>query len=178
MPCKLLKRARILYDLGPLLFSHHAFCKKFKDHVVKFGPIRICLGCISIYPAFIIATILLFMLQDNIDEVFPTWCFLLIGIPLVILRFLPIQARGIHTLFNVGTGAGTGMMFVGLMLFPTLWVLRLLILAGLATLASYLYLRRFMRHLRVCDKVCRYKRDWSRCPGFKKIYAKIERDLE
>ena len=178
MPCKVLKRANILVDLWPLLLSHHAFCRKFEGHVIKVRNVRICLGCISIYPAFIIATVALFILRDTIDGVFPPWCFLFIGIPFVILRFIPIHTRAVHTMFNAGTGAGTGMMFVGLMLSPMPWVLRLLVLAGLATLASYLYFRRFMRHLRICDKVCRYQRNWSRCPGFKKIYWKIERDLE
>lgn len=178
MPLKVLKRAGILFDLGPLLLSHHAFCKKFEEHVVKFGRMRICLGCISIYPAFIIVTIALFLLRDAVTAIFPIWCFFFIGTPFVMLRFIPIAARGIHTLFNVGTGAGTGMMFVGLMLFPASWMLRLLVLVGLATLASVLYFRRFNRHLRICDKVCRYQRNWSRCPGFKTIYAKIEEDLE
>jgi hypothetical protein len=178
MALKVLKRARILIDLGPLLLSHHAFCKKFSDHVIKAGPIRICLGCVSIYPAFIVAAAALLLLNGRIENAFPPWCFLFIGIPFVMLRFIPIDKRGVHTLFNAGTGAGTGMMFVGLMLFPAHWALRLLALTGLAFLASYLYFRRFRRHLEVCDKVCRYRRDWSRCPGFKKIYSKIERDLQ
>jgi len=165
---QVLKRANILVDLWPLLLSHHAFCRKFEGHVIKVRNVRICLGCISIYPAFIIATVALFILRDTNRWRFPTMVLLVHRDSLRYSPVHPIHTRAVHTMFNAGTGAGTGMMFVGLMLSPMPWVLRLSGPCRPGNACVLPLFRRFMRHLRICDKVCRYQRNWSRCPGFKK----------
>jgi hypothetical protein len=174
---KILKRARLIADLGPLLLSHHAHCNMFKDHVLQIGRAKMCLGCISIYPAVAISLLLLILFRDPLNNPFGVGMLFAGGVVFTLSRFLPTHDRRIRTTFNVLTGFGTSMLLMFLFLISLPLFLKVELLLSLILISSALYYRRFLNHLNICDKRCRYQRNWKRCPGFRDIYKKIYRDL-
>ena len=56
---------------GSLLLSHHPDCEKFKNHTIKIGSMRFCIGCFIGYPTAIIGILLfnvfkIYLLLDSI----------------------------------------------------------------------------------------------------------------
>jgi hypothetical protein len=162
----------ILKAAKPLLLSHHPNCKKFESHTLDIKGHRICLGCLVIYPTVILTLILLSILNFKFDEYY-LWFYILIGAAVVTLKLIDSENKGFKVIVNFITGLGAGFVIFGIFILPIdLWVAILfLILFVLFTgfLAGY----KFDKEMKVCINECEYKRDWSRCPGLKDVYARI-----
>jgi hypothetical protein len=144
--------------------------------VVHIGKHKVCLGCSTIYPALIASLVLLIVFRSELPNVNPV-VFIAVGFIPVLLKLLKIDHKGLKALVNVIVGAGMGLAVFGIFTLPIYLILRILIFVVLVFVTSYIYFKRVLKHLKECNDLCEHKAEWNRCPGVKKMYRAIERDL-
>jgi hypothetical protein len=157
---------------GSLLLSHHPDCEKFKNHTIKIGSKKFCIGCFIGYPTAIIGILLfnilkIYLLFDSIT-LFVSGIILLSFFLLSPLNLTKRKGIKIFQKFCIGLGS--------VFLFWWIWTISadiifnllsfILIFSVLIVILNGYHAYSF---LKTCKK-CKYKTDWHNCPGFYKIY--------
>ena len=85
----------------PILLAHHPLCGRFDDHLLTIRGRKVCRGCVTVYPAFLLMLALLFMGRPTFEAAFFASLF---QFSFQLLRFV-ISGRGISILFNMVLGS-------------------------------------------------------------------------
>ena len=166
----------IIRDVSPIIIAHHPLCRRYDNHVVFIGKRRVCLGCTTIYPIFFATMFLLFALRSDLPYVNPV-VYIVAGFLPVFLKAAPITNKLLKILVNVVVGAGMALALFGIYILQVHWIFKVLFFIVLLFITSYVYYKRFLKHLKICSDVCEHKANWSKCPGVKKMYRALEYDL-
>ncbi len=155
-----------------ILLSHHPECDEYKNHTIKIGTLRFCIGCYIGYPTAIIGIVLFHVFK--IYLLFNSTTLLLFGIIffsffiLSPLNLTKIKAVKIIQKFFIGIGSVflfwwiwtfSSNIFVNLLNFILIFGILIVILNG-----YHAY-----NFLKTC-KNCEYNANWKVCPGFHTIY--------
>ncbi len=163
-------------SFGPLLLSHHPECNRFKEHTLKLGKNRLCIGCFIGYTASV-ATIVV-ILALNLNEIVRSQYFLWISIPLLSIFFLSLlnltENKKVKVTQKISIGTGSALLINWIMLRPypkninlifaliTIWVL--LIIFNIYHAYGF---------WKICDS-CNTPFNWGYCEGFKRIRTNME----
>ena len=168
----------ILYirSLKPIILSHHPNCDAFKEHTIKIGKYRFCIGCFIGYPVAILGVLMIFLLDlINIIEsnlLFITSIILMstfILSPLKLTKFKAIKIIQ-KVLFNLG-GA---FLFWWIFTLPNHFFINFLLfflIFGIALALVNAY--HAFSFYRTCKK-CEFSLNWEKCPGFKALFEYCE----
>ena len=163
---------RILKASGPLLISHHPDCARFKDHTFKIGDHRVCLGCSVIYPTIIVVLIVSYFFKGA-HPVPREWYLLPTGLVLTSLKLVTINSRVLKIFMNILVGLGISFSLIGIFALPFETYVRITILIIFFLMTGLIAGYRFEKKIKICDRECEYRRDWSRCPGLRDVYSRI-----
>ncbi|MES2156084.1 MAG: hypothetical protein V4510_13200 [bacterium] len=116
-------------------FAHHPDTPRYRDDVYRMGGMRICIGCATTFPAFIVAAALLAV----VSVPGPWWVLLATGLALASMQAISAagwaRRRWAKVCVKVALGAGLALSVVALRLAPWPLALRALAVVGVAVLA-------------------------------------------
>ncbi len=173
---------RIRYGYGPK--SHHPPCYRFRNHTVKVGKYRYCIGCYVGYTSGVLGLILAIVLQYAISGVYLNpYVFLGIGLAFWSAQLLSlISASEIHAVkitqkALIGFG-GAWVVFFTFLIIPSHIVVKIIVAL---IVMSVLLLPVKILHVRKTRDICKnckwYKND-SVCPDrFKPERIYSEKDI-
>ena len=160
----------------PFALSHHPFCKPFKGDMVKIFNVRLCKGCVVSYSTVVLIMGIFLLFYDLFQDIsILEWHqYILLGLVLgsgqVIRAIFPTISSWTKTLVKFCLGLGIASIFIGIVEIPISGIGRVMVF--LATILLYMILGGYLRMYymkKVCIN-CMYKREWHRCPGFKRLY--------
>lgn len=85
----------------PILLAHHPLCGRFDDHLLTIRGRKVCRGCVTVYPTFLVMLALLFMGRPTFEVAFLGSLFLF---SFQLLRFVT-SGRGLSIIFNMVLGS-------------------------------------------------------------------------
>ena len=165
------KLIQILKAAKPLLLSHHPFCSKFENHTIKIKNRRICLGCLVLYPTFVITLSFFILFWDQLSHL-PNFLFLFSAL-FISLKFIKIEQKSIKITINLLFGFGVASTIFFIFSLPYTYWLKIILLLVFITLTGLVAGYKFEEKIKVCDLECEYKRNWVNCPGLKNVYYSI-----
>jgi hypothetical protein len=161
----------------PFFVSHHPECNDFKGHTLRWGKVRLCIGCFIGYPTAIMT--LLFIRILNMGLFFSSQLFFLISLIFLGTFFLsPLNLtkdKRIKILQKFFLGIGTALLFNWIMERPFTFTI------NLSTALFVFYIQLIILNLyhvygilNSCYK-CDTPFNWGKCAGFCTIRARMER---
>ncbi|MEW6069615.1 MAG: hypothetical protein AB1485_03275 [Candidatus Thermoplasmatota archaeon] len=163
---------RVLKALKPLLISHHPNCYRFEAHVVKVGNTRICLSCFVTYSTILLTLSVCCLM--GCSQIFVWHMLLCAGLALSPVKLLSgrFSKKIVKVMLNLIFGLGVSFIVLGILAIPTSLVIKILAFVVLIlALGAFSYIR-VNKIILTCNE-CEYRRNWSSCPGFKELYAKV-----
>ena len=172
---KISQKRTFFQKYGLLLISHHPECEEFKNHTLKIGPLRFCIGCFIGYPTAIISIIILNLLE--IQFLFDSITHLSIGLfsfSFFILSPLNLtKQKRIKIMQKFCIGIGSSFLFWWVWTLSSNMIVNLIIfIIVFGTIIVILNGYHAYSFLKIC-RACKYKSDWRICPGFRKVYSDI-----
>ncbi len=172
------KTTEFLRKIQPVLLSHHPDCDKFKEHSFEIRGVRLCGGCITIYPSITVSLLLLYTI-NFFQPVFFRYLFfiglLFIG-PKIISILFRSRRKTVKVGANILVGTGIAICIFSIFSFPFPFVMNLFIFIVFFMMVSSANFLRVKSIMKTCSS-CEYHRNWSICPGFKGLYSSIEKNL-
>ena len=177
MKSQLLRFFQIIRSFIPLLLSHHPECQKFKDHTLKVGKVRLCIGCFVGYPSTFIGIYVLFLI--NLIFIISSQFLIIIGIILISAFFLgPIGliTKKTQKIFQkIIIGFGVAFLFWGIYFLPYTPFIRTLsiffIFGGILSILNFYHGYNFL----IKCYHCQVPFNWGRCSGFTSIHKNFEK---
>ena len=158
-----------------LLLSHHPECDKFKNHTIRIGSVRLCIGCFIGYPTSL--TGIFFLYISKIYMLFNSTTYFLFGITFLSFFILsPLnlaKKKVIKIIQKFCIGLGSVFLFWWIWTLstnPIVNLLNFMIIFGL--IIGILNGYHAYSLLKTCKK-CIYASNWKKCPGFHTIYNEI-----
>lgn len=160
----------------PILLSHHPNCDRFKNHIIKIGNLKFCIGCFIGYPSAIISIFIIFFLKSiiQIESIFFLWIGIIFLSFFVLSPFNLTKIKFIKIIQKALIGIGAAFLFWWIWTLPNSFfdnfMLYLIIFGIILTILNLYHAYGFFR---VCKK-CNYSLNWKNCPGFKNYFDMIE----
>ncbi|MHA1401104.1 MAG: hypothetical protein ACTSQE_12215 [Candidatus Heimdallarchaeaceae archaeon] len=156
-------------------FTHHPTCSVYKNHYFSIGPLKLCVGCTSVYSSLTLKLILYFTLQEFFNSnllIFPIIC--LIGVTAAIGQYLiKPENKWIKAFLRSLLGFGLGAYILLIVLTPKWWLRIVLFVIALG--GVYLYnLMRGKANIEYCD-TCPLHFAEPRCDPFENTQRKIQK---
>ncbi len=89
----------------PILLAHHPLCGRFEDHLLTIRGRKVCRGCVTVYPTFLVMLVLLLLVRPEFITAFVGS---LILFSAQLLRFIT-SGRGRSIFFNMVLGSSLAM---------------------------------------------------------------------
>lgn len=154
-----------------MILSHHPECEQFKNHTIKIGKNRFCIGCFVGYPSAIIGILALYFL--NFGAILSSNDFLIFGIFLLssfILSPLNLtKAKLVKIVQKVLIGFGSAFLFWWIWTLSNVFIQNLFFFLGVFGFLLIILNAYHMYGMHKICKKCEYKLDWDDCPGFKTL---------
>ena len=166
----------ILKAAKPLLIAHHPICSRFESHLIYIKNHPICLGCITVYPTFVISLLIFHYLSLQVTLI-PIWHLIPLGIMLTSLKIFDFKIKSIKIIINILIGMGLSILVLGILGLPFTIYFNIIILLIILLLSGLVTGYKMDKNLRVCTTDCEYQRDWSRCPGLCDVYCSISKTI-
>lgn len=99
----------------PILLAHHPLCGRFDHHLLTIRGRKVCRGCVTVYPTFLVVLILLFLVRPEFIAAFVGS---LIMFSAQLLRFFT-TGRGRSIIFNMALGSSLAMVIYSVIVCPT-----------------------------------------------------------
>jgi len=139
----------------PFLLAHHPLCGRFDDHLLTIRGRKVCRGCVTVYPTFLVMLVLLFMGRPTFEAAFFA-SLLLFSFQL--LRFVK-SGHGISIFFNMVLGSSLAMAIYSAIVCPP--ELRIYVYPFIITVIvvfEYLKGRRMLKKCKECPDHAYYPR--------------------
>jgi len=161
----------------PFFLAHHPDCENLKEHTLKAGRYRFCIGCFIGYPTAVIGIILIDFI--GLIEIFSVQLFFILGISflsLIILSILNLtKFKLIKIIQKIFIGIGGSFLFWGIYLLPNPKIYNLfLIFLVFSTISSLLNFYHVFSIYKEC-KACENCFNWNKCPGFESIRYNLQK---
>ncbi len=166
-----------ILSLLPFLLAHHPDCKDFKDHTLRVGKYKLCIGCFVGYPAAAIGIIVIDYL--NLNKSFSNATLLIIGLLFLssfVLSPLDLTKNKTIKIFQkIVIGLGASFLFWWIMNLPitriekffwAMWIFGLLI-----SLLNFYHIYSFFSKCKKCEDCF----NWEKCDGFKTVRSNFEK---
>ncbi|MHC1680233.1 MAG: hypothetical protein AB9860_03160 [Methanomassiliicoccales archaeon] len=137
----------------PILLAHHPLCGRFDDHLLTIRGRKICRGCVTVYPTFLVMLALLFLGRPTFEVVF-LGSIILFSFQL--LRFVT-SGRGLSIIFNMVLGSSLALAIYSAIVCPP--DLRIYVYPFLITVIivfEYLKGRRMLNKCKDCSNRASY----------------------
>jgi len=169
----------LLYIISfwPLLLSHHPECEKFRNHTIKIGKIRLCIGCFVGYPVAILGIFLIPILDAS--QIIPVDSFLMISIILLATFILsPLKLTDIKIIKVVQKaliGLGSSFLFWYILTRPNPRIVNIFIFyISFGVILSILNIYHVLGFVMTCYK-CETPFLWGSCGGMRSITKIFEK---
>ncbi|HNU36430.1 MAG TPA: hypothetical protein PKJ15_07510 [Methanomassiliicoccales archaeon] len=137
----------------PILLAHHPLCGRFDDHLLTVRGRKICRGCVTVYPTFLVMLVLLSLSGPTFEAAF------LASLLLFSFQLMRFVASGRWTaiLFNVVLGSSLAMVIYSAIVCPP--ELRIYVYPFIITVIvvfEYLKGRRMLDRCKECPSYASY----------------------
>lgn len=167
----------ILKTYLPLTLAHHPLCEPYKHEMVQLRDVRLCKGCVSTYPPFLLALPLVWLLVTltNLSPSgVPIWFLFLwttLGVGLFLMKgSLPTKIRYISRVLLFFL---TGGIFMWLLLAGE-WFLLLIGYFLANILGLVVFYKRYQDFERICSTCPERPYRGEHCSGFRPYIAPME----
>ncbi|MBP7087411.1 MAG: hypothetical protein KBA58_05060 [Methanomassiliicoccales archaeon] len=138
------------------MLAHHPLCGRFDDHLLNIRGRKVCRGCVTVYPTFVVIMVLLFMGRPEFMAAFVAS---LVSFTFQLLRFL-IPGRGWSIFFNTVLGSSLALAAYSAIVCPP--DLRLFVYPFIVTVIVVFEFLKGRRMLRRC-KECTSRASYPHC---------------
>ncbi len=98
----------------PILLAHHPLCGRFDDHLLTMRGRKVCRGCLTVYPTFLVILALLLLVRPNFEAAFFASLF---QFSIQLLRFIT-SGRRMSIIFNMILGSSLAMAIYSAIVCP------------------------------------------------------------
>ncbi len=156
-------------EFRKILLSHHPDCYQFRNDTISVGgDNRLCIGCLFMYPAMLLA--LLFLWICGIDEFISPSLLFFIGVAMASLQIISLaglaRARMSRAVVKMIVGVGIGSGLYAILSIPAEPVLKWILIILCLAIVGIQYYMRIERMKKICAR-CRWKGEWTRCRGYR-----------
>ncbi|MHC1709911.1 MAG: hypothetical protein AB9819_05835 [Methanomassiliicoccales archaeon] len=137
----------------PFLLAHHPLCGRFDDHLLTIRGRKVCRGCATVYPTFLVMLFLLFMGRPTFEAALIASLF---QFSFQLLRFRS-SGRWLSIFFNMVLGSSLAFAIYSAIVCPP--DLRIYVYPFIVTVIvafEYLKGRRMLNHCKECPDRASY----------------------
>jgi hypothetical protein len=172
----------LLKSMGSFSLAHHPECQAFDHHCIRLRGHRLCIGCFIGYPVFAISLASLFVLSfmgvnSFLGIRFASLDAFLLGAALqatvLVGKVLHTTRVSVKVVFKCVQAIGLAFVFFPALIVAVPILVKTYLLFMLWTAFNAITGATKMYEIGKTCSSCRYKSQWSQCPGFKRTLDKL-----
>jgi hypothetical protein len=168
--------------MGSFSLAHHPECSAYDGHCVRLRGRRLCIGCFIGYPVFAASLVVLFALsywgiKSFLGLVFASSYAFIFGaalqLTLVLGKIVHIRRVSMKVALKTVQAIGLAFMFFPVLVLAVPLLLKVyLVLVLWSGFSAVTGATKMFEMGKTCGS-CKYKGQWSQCPGFKSTIDKL-----
>ena len=156
-------------------FTHHPTCSRYKNHYIKIGKLKLCLGCTNMYAGIALFLILYFSIPSIKSNPISLPLVFLYGCAAAIFHaIIHPENKWIRSFLRFSLGFGLGAYITIIILGPRWWLRAIFSIILIGGISLYRFVRGEKANLELCDECPLHSAD-PPCDPMKNTDIKVKK---